>query len=152
MVKCRQAMENPTDCGKVCCCFECEDKERCPDVCGNVGVIENYASDCEDAFCEENQMVMFQSAVLTVTQTIANIAKEKARLEDEDKKMREELEKAMGAYGVTTFENEFVKITHVDPTTKTSVDSKKLKKELPDIYQQYSKTSDVKGYVKISVK
>ena len=152
MVKCKQAIENSTSCGKVCCCYECEDRERCPDVCGNVGVMEDYASACEDAISEEQEMVVFKSSVLAITQTIANIATEKKRLEDDDKRMREELEKAMNDYGVTSFENEFVKITHVDPTTKVTVDSKKLKTELPDIYEKYSKVSDVKGYVKISVK
>ena len=32
MIKCKQAMESPT-CGKVCCCLECEERERCKDVC-----------------------------------------------------------------------------------------------------------------------
>ena len=147
MVKCRQAIENPTTCEKDICCFECDERETCIDACSMTS-----SEGCVDAFVEENQMVVFQSAVLAITQTIANIAQEKKRLEDEDKKMREELEKAMGDYGVTAFENDFVKITHVDPTTKVTVDSKKLKTELPDIYEKYSKVSDVKGYVKISVK
>ena len=66
--------------------------------------------------------------------------------------MREALEQAMSEYGITSFENEYVKVTHVAPTTKTSVDSKKLKAELPDVYAKYSKTSNVSGYVKISAK
>lgn len=147
MVKCKQAIENPTTCGKDICCFECEKRESCIDACSMTS-----SEGCVDAFIEENQMVVFQSAVLEITQTIANIATEKAKLEDEDKKMREELEQAMAAYGVTNFENDFVKITHVDPTTKVTVDSKKLKAELPEIYSKYSKVSNVKGYVKISVK
>jgi predicted phage-related endonuclease len=151
MTKCKQAIENPTPCGKDICCFECEDKLDCKEVCPNTRVLP--ASDiCDDAFSEEHQMTVFKSSVLAITQTIANIATQKKRLEDEDKKMREELEQAMSAYGVNDFENEFVKITHVGATTKTTVDSKKLKAELPDIYQKYSKVSDVKGYVKISVK
>lgn len=147
MTKCKIAIENPTDCGKDICCFECEDKETCKDSC-----TLKSSEGCEDAFSEENQMVVFESSVVGITQTIANIASEKKRLEDEDKKMREELEQAMSAYGITSFENEFVKITHVEPTTKVSVDSKKLKADLPDIYSKYSKVSDVKGYVKITVK
>ena len=151
MVKCKQAIENPTSCGKVCCCFECEARVECPEVCARVGEIAD-CSGCEDAVVEEKQMVVFQSAVLKLTQTIANIATQKKALDEEDKKMREELEKAMSDYGVTNFENEFVKITHVDPTTKVTVDSKKLKAEHPYIYQKYSKVSNVSGYVKISVK
>ena len=151
MTKCKQAIENPTPCKKDICCFECEEKTNCGDVCSSVGSLKS-SDGCPDAFVEQDQMIVFGSSVLAITQTIANIAAEKKRLEDEDKKMREELEQAMSDYGVTSFENEFVKITHVEPTTKVSVDSKKLKTELPDIYQKYSKTSDVKGYVKITVK
>ena len=151
MTRCKQAIENPTECGKDICCFECEDRPDCKDACANINVLKN-ASDCVDAFVVGNELVVFESAVLGITQTIANIATEKKRLEDEDKKMREELEEAMAAYGVTSFENQYVQITHVAPTTKVSVDSKKLKLELPDIYSKYSKVSNVKGYVKITVK
>lgn len=150
MTKCKQAMGN-SSCGKDICCFECEEKSNCKDVCTEIDVMQN-PSECEDAIAEENQMIVFKSAVVGLTQTIANIAAEKKRLDDEDKKMREELERAMSDYGVTSFENEYVRITHVEPSTKVSVDSKKLKAELPDIYSQYSKVSDVKGYVKITVK
>ena len=151
MIKCRQAMENPTSCGKDICCFECEDKEKCEDACSSIDVLKS-TSDCVDAIAEENQLVVFKSAVLAITQTIANIASEKKKLEDEDKRMREELEQAMSAYGVTSFENEFVKITHVEPTTRTSVDSTKLKKKYPSIYEECSKVSEVKGSVRITVK
>ena len=147
MKKCRQAMENPTTCGKTICCFDCEDRTSCSESCS----LES-CDGCPDVIQEENQMVVFESSVLAITQTIANIATRKKELEDEDKKMREELEQAMNAYGVTSFENEYVKITHVEPSTKVSVDSAKLKKKYPEIYVECSKTSDVKGYVRISVK
>lgn len=151
MVKCKQAIQNATNCGKDICCFECEDREHCADVCSSVDTTESYDG-CPDAVIEGNELVAFKSEVLTITKAIANIQREKERLDEENQKMRTELEKAMNAYGVTTFENEFVKITHIDATTKVSVDSKKLKSELPDIYAKYSKVSDIKGYVKITVK
>ena len=147
MKKCKAAIENPTTCGKDICCFECEDRVNCNDVCS----LES-CDGCPDVVLEENQMVVFESSVLAITQTIANIATKKKELEDEDKKMREELEQAMNAYGVTSFENEFVKITHIAPSTKVSVDSAKLKKKYPEIYVECSKSSDVKGYVRITVK
>ena len=147
MMKCKQAIQNATICGKDICCFECEDREHCSNACSM-----KSPEGCPDAVIEGNELVAFKSEVLTITKAIANIQKEKEKLDEENQKMRSELEKAMNAYGVTTFENEFVKITHVDATTKVSVDSKKLKSELPDIYEKYSKVSDVKGYVKITVK
>ena len=43
-------------------------------------------------------------------------------------------------------------ITRVAPTTKTSIDGTRLKKELPEIAAQYTKTSNVKGYVKVTIR
>ena len=52
--------------------------------------------------------------------------------------------------GIKTFENDLVKITYVAPTTRESIDSKKLKAELPDIAAKYTKTSEVKDSVRIT--
>mgnify|MGYP007102645490 FL=1 len=46
----------------------------------------------------------------------------------------------------------FLKVVYVAPTTKTTIDSKALKKDKPDIYEQYRKTSNVKASVRITVK
>lgn len=58
----------------------------------------------------------------------------------------------MEAYGITKFENDAIKITYYAPSTTTSIDSTKLKKEQPDIAKEYSKTSNKKSYIKIEVK
>lgn len=43
-------------------------------------------------------------------------------------------------------------ITRVLPTTRLSVDSTRLKKEKPDIYEQYLKESTIKGSIRIKEK
>lgn len=43
-------------------------------------------------------------------------------------------------------------ITRVAPTTKTSIDGTRLKKELPEIAEKYAKTTNVKGYVKVTIR
>lgn len=40
--------------------------------------------------------------------------------------------------------------TRVDATTRKIVDSSRLKTELPDIYEKYTKDSNVKAYIKIT--
>ena len=147
MRKCQEAIESSVSCGKDICCFDCDQRESCESVCSLTS-----PEGCGAIIEENGELEVFRSSVLAITQTIANISKQKEKLDAEDKKMREELQKAMEAYGVDNFENEHVKITHIGATTKTSVDSKKLKAELPDIYQKYSKISNVSGYVKITVK
>ena len=66
--------------------------------------------------------------------------------------MREKLREAMEKYGVKSFETPEIKFTYVAPTTRTSIDSTKLKKDLPDVAAKYSKTSKVSASVKITVK
>ena len=47
-------------------------------------------------------------------------------------------------------EEEGIVIDYIYPTTKESLDSKKLSTEKPDIYDEYCKISDVKEHIKIS--
>ncbi len=152
MTKCNQAME-ASACGKVCCCLECEDKDTCIDICSLVETkaVMNVES-CDDAIPEGTELSTFEEKTLSVMQAIKDITTQKKALEEQEKSMRESLEKAMEKYGVSSFENDIIKITYVAPTTKTSLDSKELKKKHPDIYAEFSKTSDVKGSVRITVK
>lgn len=73
-------------------------------------------------------------------------------LKDKEKQFKEELYSAMADAGVEKFKFGSVSATRVDPTTATTVDAKKLKEEEPTIYEKYSKTSERKGYVRLSVK
>ena len=53
--------------------------------------------------------------------------------------------------GVKTVDRGKLKITYVAPSTRTSVDSKKLQKEEPEIYKKYVKTTTVAGSIKITL-
>jgi hypothetical protein len=66
--------------------------------------------------------------------------------------MREKLLEAMEQYGVKTFENDMLSVTYVAPTTRTTIDSTKLKKDMPEIAEKYQKVSDIKASIKITVK
>lgn len=74
--------------------------------------------------------------------------------EAEAKGYRQKLYELMEKQGIASWEtvDKAMKITLVAPTTQTKIDSKKLQEELPDIAKQYSKTSNVKGYVKITIR
>ena len=43
-------------------------------------------------------------------------------------------------------------VTYVKPTTRTSIDSTKLKKDMPEVAEKYSKTSNVKSSIRIKLK
>lgn len=144
MIKCREASESP--CGKDICCFYCEDKATCADVC------QSMEENCDAAYEDSEALTLFNNAAMTIMQNVASLAKQKKELEDQDKKMREELTSLMDQYGIKNVDNDFVKITYKAASTRTSVDSTKLKKEQPDIYNQYLKTSNVKASVVITPK
>lgn len=148
MIKCKNAVNS--SCKKVCCCIDCEYKESCEDICAYV--LDDKYKTCKDAIHEGNEIVAFESDAAAIIQAIANIASTKKALDEQEKEMRKKLEETMDLYGIKSFENELIKITYVEPTTRTSVDSAKLKKKYPDVFTECSKVSEVKGSVRISVK
>lgn len=145
MIKCKQAMESSA-CGKVCCCLGCEERETCKDICSDL------SPNCADAINEETALVAMQTEAAAIITDIANLTLQKKKIEDQEKEMRVQLMAAMEKYGVKSFENETVKFTYIAPTTRTTIDSKALKKDLPDVAAKYSKTSNVSASVKITVK
>jgi predicted phage-related endonuclease len=58
----------------------------------------------------------------------------------------------MELHGVKKFESDVLNLTYIAATTATSVDSKKLKADHPEIYDECSKVSNKKAYVKVVVK
>lgn len=152
MKKCKQASSVET-CDKDMCCYYCEDSLTCADACGNFeDKVELEEQECEYQFDEETALKEFTNNALAVMKEIAAINNQKKILEEQEKKVRIALETAMEQYGIKSFDNDILKVTYVAPTTKTSVDSKKLKKEYPEIYKKCSNTSAVKGSVRITVK
>jgi hypothetical protein len=83
---------------------------------------------------------------------IKHIEEQKKIAEEQAAELRAALMEAMEQNGVTSFENENIKITYVAATTRASIDSTKLKKDLPEIAQQYTKTSNVKASLRITIK
>lgn len=78
--------------------------------------------------------------------------------EDELKLMKEKVDKVkenlygtMEKEGIKTVDRGKLKITYVAPSTRVSVDSKKLQKEEPEIYKKYVKTTTVAGSIKITL-
>lgn len=128
-------------CCNQCCDMDCTD--RCDDNCETCGNSTN-----EDV----SEVTLFQNKAMVVMNAIVDLDRKKKTLEAQDKEFRRQLEEFMNMYGIKKFENDFLKITHIEPSTRFSIDSTKLKKELPAIAEKYTKTNQVKGFVKIEVK
>lgn len=144
MVKCKNG--DCKDYGDACC-FNCIERESCESSC------MDDPNKCGYSVTENSQeLTLFQSNAMAIMQNIATLDRMKKELDAKDKVLRQELQEAMDKYGVKKFENDILKITYVEPTTRTSIDSARLKKELPAIAEKYSKISQVKGSVRIEVK
>ena len=66
--------------------------------------------------------------------------------------VRQAIIRSMEENNIKSFENENIKITYVAPIKKLVIDSAKLKKEKPEIVKDYSKESEVKASIRITLK
>ncbi len=72
----------------------------------------------------------------------------KAKQDELKQKILEEME----THGLLKVETDQLTITYVAPYDKESFDSKALRKDKPDLYDQYVKISTVKASVRMAVK
>ncbi|MFS0979623.1 YqaJ viral recombinase family protein [Enterococcus casseliflavus] len=70
-------------------------------------------------------------------------------LKEQQKEYRELLYQKMEENDIKKIDTGDIVITRVLPTTRLSVDSTRLKKEKPDIYDQYLKKANVEGSIRI---
>lgn len=102
-----------------------------------------------------NELVKIENGQVVVAQEIVNqivnFKKEMLKMELLEKQLKEEIKQAMETNGVQSLEFGELKIKYRSASTRTSIDSTRLKKELPDIYEEYSKTTDVASSISISV-
>lgn len=72
-------------------------------------------------------------------------------LKNQQKDFRDRLYQKMEESDIKKIDTGDIVITRILPTVRKSVDSTKLKKELPDVYTQYLKESPVKGSIRIAL-
>jgi regulator of replication initiation timing len=71
------------------------------------------------------------------------------KLKAQQKEFRDQLYQKMEENDIKKIDTGDLIITRVLPTVRKSVDSTKLKKEMPDVYTLYLKESTVKGSIRI---
>lgn len=135
--------------GENVCCKDCESLQTCEVACEDA---LDQTKPCPEEQEEETALQVFQREQAIVIKNMADLLKQKKALEETEKTVRAKLVEAMNAYGVKSFECDLLKVTYVAATSKTAIDSNLLKKEKPDIYEQYSKTSPVSASVRIALK
>lgn len=73
-------------------------------------------------------------------------------LEKQYKEMKDKLYAAMEVNNIKKFETEHIVITRILPSTRESLDSKKIKADHPELFEKYKKVSTVSGSVRIKLK
>lgn len=103
-----------------------------------------------------NELVKYENGSIQVAleacKKIADFKKRALEVEMAEKELKAQLKNAMEEHGISTFENDYIKVAYRKPSTRTSIDSKKLKEECPDVYAAYSKTSNVASSITLEVK
>lgn len=102
-----------------------------------------------------NEMVKVENGQIIVAQEIVDkiieFNKVKKEMEYQEKLLKEGLMEAMLQVGLEKFIINGLSAVIKKGTTRTTVDSKRLKEECPDIYEAYSKTSEVKSTLVITM-
>ena len=88
----------------------------------------------------------------SATEIIVAIEKQMAELKAQEDALCEKIIEQMKSHECNKIENAELAITYVAPTTRVSLDTTKIKKELPNVYSLFAKESIVKESIKIRCK
>lgn len=104
----------------------------------------------------QEELQAFENQYKLAMKSLSDLLKEKKAIEKEEKKVKTQIEKAFEDYQIKSLENEYLKITRVEPGQDTvTIDVKAFEKDehYNEFLKKYPKT--VKGrvsYIRISVK
>ena len=96
---------------------------------------------------DDNLTILYETE-----EKLAQLLEASKALEEIKKNTLESIRMSLEEQGLTSFENERIKITLVAESEKTTFDSKKFKESYPDLYPQFTKVSKRKGYVKVTMR
>lgn len=102
-----------------------------------------------------NELVKIENNSILVANEIIeeykNFRKIKEEFEIKDKEFKQELKEAMEKVGLKKFIINGLCANIKEGTTRVTLDSKRLKEELPDIYEEYSKISEVSSSITLTI-
>ena len=98
---------------------------------------------------EQGQIVVAQEIINAIVQ----FEKQALEMKLKQDELKQKLLEAMEENNITNWEtpNGEIKVSYRKSSTRTTLDSKRLKEELPDIYEEYSKTTAVKSSIVMKV-
>lgn len=98
----------------------------------------------------------FEQHYLEMFEHLAEVTRQKKKLEETEAKIKKNLEEGMVMYDIKSIDNEYVRITRVEESTSVSIDMKEFQKKEPQLYAEllndYAKTTTKKSYLMFKVK
>lgn len=101
-----------------------------------------------------NDIIKIENGHLAA-QTIEYIRVTEARMKKEKEDydaFKRELLKAMEGNGITKIDTDTVTVSYIGATTRETFDSKAFKADMPELYDEYTRFSDVSPSIRIKVK
>ena len=102
-----------------------------------------------------NEIVKIEEGKVVVAEEIVNkiieFNKLKKEMEYQEKLLKDGLMEAMNQVGITKFIVNGLSASIKSGSTRTTIDSKRLKEECPDIYEAYSKETEVKSSITLTI-
>lgn len=115
-------------------------------------LMECEADDIPYCRSRELDSLDVDNRILAYERKLVELNREVERIKALEEQAKNQIYSTLMEKGVTTLDTPNLHISVIAPTTSTTIDSKKLKAEMPEIYDKYSKQSQRKGYIKIEVK
>lgn len=101
---------------------------------------------------EHKPQLELQTCDLSVAQQLEKSIQAMERIEIEIKQVKEKILQEMEARQINQIKVGNITLSYIAPTQRESLDTKKIKAELPKIYEKYKKISNVKSSVRITTK
>ena len=103
-----------------------------------------------------DELIEFEQSQMAAFKALAEFKIAREKLDEQEKKIKKQLEKAMKDYGIKSFKNDYVTLSYIDASSSETIDLKKFAENEPTLYsellQDYKKVTNKKAYVRITVK
>lgn len=104
----------------------------------------------------ETSLVIINNNNIELTEkaslTLSMILKQETEIKMFKERLKEEMVDAMEKTNRKTYEDNNIRIIYKKGSTRTTIDSKRLKEEQPTIFDEYSKTSETKASISMELK
>lgn len=103
-----------------------------------------------------NALQEFEQKNLTIFQQLANVSRNRKALDDREKALKDELMAAMKKHGITSIDNEILKINFIEESESVTLDTKSFLAQEPVKYHKlldkYNKRTVKKSHLRFTVK